>query len=134
MNKHDKEFHDRLYQESLGPRRKVMTVYRVSRQARERFYNLISQYARDGVRILDYGCGRGDLSFYLAEKGATVVGIDISQEAIRQAQDRMFQTRFGGRVEFFVMDAHNTEFPDNSFDVVCGISIIHHLDIDQAYR
>jgi len=33
---------------------------------------------------LDYGCGIGRLSFYLAEQGAIVTGIDISTEAINK--------------------------------------------------
>jgi SAM-dependent methyltransferase len=38
----------------------------------------------------------------------------------------------GGRVEYRVQDAHDLQFRDGSFDLVCGTGIIHHLDIDRA--
>lgn len=35
-------------------------------------------------------------------------------------------------IEFYLMDANNLEFPDASFDVVFGGSILHHLDIEKS--
>ena len=135
MNKHniEKEFHERLYGESLGPRRKIMPLYTVARDARRRFYSLVKDHAQEGMKILDYGCGTGYLSFYLAERGAKVTGIDISEEAVRQARIKRSELNLEAMVDFLVMDAMHTEFPNNSFDIVCGISIIHHLDVEKAF-
>jgi len=49
MNKHDikREFHDRLYKESLGSHRKVMPFYRVATEACRRFYSLVFHHAQE---------------------------------------------------------------------------------------
>lgn len=129
----EKEFHDRLYKESLRARRNIMPIYEVAKEARRRFYDFVKCYAQKGVDVLDYGCGTGEFSFYLAENGARVIGIDISEEAIQQARIKSSELDLESTVDFVVMDAMHTEFPDNSFDMVCGISILHHLDIKKAY-
>ncbi|RLI77730.1 hypothetical protein DRP04_10980 [Archaeoglobales archaeon] len=132
MSKVEREFHDKLYKESLGPRRKIMPIYQVAKEARRKFYDFVRCYAQPDINILDYGCGTGELSFYLAKNGARVVGIDISEEAIRQARIKCSQLNLKN-VDFLTMDAIHTEFSDNSFDIVCGISVLHHLDIKKAY-
>lgn len=90
---------------------------------------IIARKAPGGV-VLDYGCFTGDLYPQLApHKPARVVGIDISQQGIEQAR-----ARFGGAVEYRVMDAHHTGFPDGTFDLVVGRSILHHLDWEPAIQ
>lgn len=51
---------------------------------------LINQLPQDleGARILDAGCGTGALAFELAERGADVMGVDISPQLIDIAQKR----------------------------------------------
>jgi len=81
-----------------------------------------------GGTVLDYGCFTGDLYGMLAPfRPARIVGIDISEEGIRQAR-----ARYGQFVEYLVMDAHRTRFPDATFDLVVGRSILHHLDWEVA--
>jgi SAM-dependent methyltransferase len=88
---------------------------------------LIAQKAPGGV-VLDYGCFTGDLYEALApHRPKRIVGIDISKEGIEQAR-----ARFGQFVEYHVMDAHRTTFPDETFDLVVGRSILHHLDWEVA--
>lgn len=78
--------------------------------------------------VLDYGCYDGSMSgHYLSFKPQRLVGIDISKRAIERAKER-----YDDKAEFYVMDAHKLEFPDNSFDVVVGVSILHHLDFETA--
>jgi SAM-dependent methyltransferase len=88
---------------------------------------LIAQKAPGGV-VLDYGCFTGDLYGVLAShKPARIVGIDISKAGIDEAR-----RRFGQHAEYLVMDAHRTTFADETFDLVVGRSILHHLDWDVA--
>src|SRR5690606_15303799 len=56
-----------------------------------------------GKTVLDYGCGRGEMSVkYLAAGAAAVVGIDISEKYVDEARQRC-------NAEFRVMDAHKLE-------------------------
>src|SRR5579875_419197 len=87
-------------------------------------------------RILDYGCGNGWYSAHLLSAGASrVVGIDISAKNIAEAK-LLHGTMFGSQntAEFHVMDAHHLSFPDQSFDLVIGRAILHHLEFETAIR
>jgi ubiquinone/menaquinone biosynthesis C-methylase UbiE len=42
----------------------------------------------EGKRIIDYGCGEGDLAFKLASNGAEVLGVDVSTEMIQSAREK----------------------------------------------
>jgi ubiquinone/menaquinone biosynthesis C-methylase UbiE len=80
--------------------------------------------------VLDYGCGTGwSLVRLLGLRPKKVVGIDISEKAIEQAIKRA-----GDDAEFRVMDAHKLDFPDNTFDLVVGRAILHHLDFQIAMQ
>ncbi|MCW3016620.1 MAG: Methyltransferase type 11 [Solirubrobacterales bacterium] len=90
-------------------------------------------YDAAGKDVLDYGCGPGYLTKQLIDAGAaSVTGIDVSNAEIEQAQRRARQDGVEGRCRFLVADAHATGFPDDSFDLVIGDSIIHHLDVRRA--
>jgi SAM-dependent methyltransferase len=82
-----------------------------------------------GKHVLEYGCGTGSYAFALADGGASVVGIDISNTAIEMARAKGYPP---DNPRFQLGNAEALEFADGSFDVVCGTSILHHLDIDRA--
>lgn len=134
MKTYEREFHDRLYKEVLHPRKEVMRLYEVASRARERFYQLLLERVKPGIRVLEYGCGAGSSAWFLVERGAQVIGIDISKEAIKQAQTEASRKGVAERVSFVEMDAETLGFSHNSFDIVCGVSILHHLDCIKAYE
>jgi demethylmenaquinone methyltransferase / 2-methoxy-6-polyprenyl-1,4-benzoquinol methylase len=68
-----------------------------------------------GQPALDLCCGTGDVTFRLAACGATVTGLDASEEMLTMARKKRPNA---GRVEFLVGDAGRTPFPDDSFDAV----------------
>ena len=82
-----------------------------------------------GRTVLEYGCGEGESALDLADHGAVVTGIDISNRRIERAQEVA-----AGRqnVAFAVMNAEALGFEDESFDMICGMSILHHLNLDVA--
>ena len=87
----------------------------------------------DGKRVLDLGCGRGERSLTLLERGATVDGIDISPVYIGQAEDDAHAAGFPkARFRFVAGDAHHLPYDDATFDFVVGDGILHHLDLDVA--
>ncbi len=89
--------------------------------------DLLSNIPADlsGARVLDLGCGIGELSRLLADRGARVTGVDVSSEALAQATS---DTRCG----FALAAAEQLPFPDSSFDLVVGSLILHHLPIERT--
>jgi len=76
-------------------------------------------------KILDVGCGAGALSFYLAQKGANVTGIDLSKNSIEVCKN---ESKIRGlNIDFREMNAQIPDFEDESFDMIVGSRVIHHL-------
>jgi ubiquinone/menaquinone biosynthesis C-methylase UbiE len=123
-------FHDKAFGE--GTRASTQRFYSIERINTDFYHSYLAERA-PGKRVLEYGCGPGSAAFFLAESGATVVGIDISEVAIAQATEEAEQRGLGDRATFSVMDAEALTADDSSFDLVCGTGILHHLDLDRAY-
>ena len=104
--------------------------------SRKRLDGLYKELMRNisGLTVLDYGCGRGDMTReYLQNGAAKVAAIDISPVYVADGEENVRRAGFAeDRFSFQVMDAHKMTFPDNSFDIVAGWSILHHLDPDTA--
>ena len=90
-------------------------------------YHLLGDVA--GLRIVDFGCGSGANTVLLANRGAHVWGVDISEDLIRLARRRLEVNGRAGTADFIVASAHDLPFPDGSIDIVFGIAILHHLDL-----
>lgn len=89
--------------------------------------------------VLDYGCGRGGMSLHVLAQGGEVYGIDISPVYIKDAITQCISAGYDySRFHFSVMDAHQIDFPDSTFDIVVGMGILHHLDwpvaLDEVHR
>ena len=75
-------------------------------------------------RVLDLGCGTGDLTINIARsagKGVEVTGVDFSQPMLELAEKKAAQSGVGEKVKFVYGEATNLPFPDGHFDCV-GIS------------
>lgn len=68
------------------------------------------------LNILEVGCGTGEMSFLLAELGHTVSGIDLSDNMLSRATEKVQIKKLP--VEFTKGDAESPDFPDETFDVV----------------
>jgi ubiquinone/menaquinone biosynthesis C-methylase UbiE len=94
---------------------------------------ILDLYDPAGKVVLDYGCGPGYLTKYLIDRGAShVTGIDVSEGEIAQAIERAEQNGVSDKSDFLAADAHATDFPDDSFDLIVGDAILHHLDMRRA--
>ena len=88
-----------------------------------------------GRHVLDYGCGSGRASMrYVRDGAAFVTGFDIAPAMIEEAKRRAADAGVSERTSFMVADAHATPYDPDSFDLVVGIAILHHLDIPVALR
>lgn len=84
-----------------------------------------------GQRVLDCGCGGGDLALEVAPAAAHVVGFDLSEQSVRlmgARATRLGVTAPGGLTS--VME--RLPFADETFDAVIGKSILHHVDVAAA--
>lgn len=79
---------------------------------------------RRGI-FLDYGCGNGSFSRFVAEDlGTNVVGVDLSKGMIRLSS---YKSKGASKAMFLVADCHALPFRDKSFDAILGMGIFHHL-------
>jgi SAM-dependent methyltransferase len=87
-----------------------------------------------GRTVLDFGCGSGGNSLLLARRGANVIGVDISEALLRLARRRLQVNGLGDRARFIGGSAHDVPIKDGAVDVVLGIAVLHHLNLDAASR
>lgn len=82
--------------------------------------------------VLDLGCGSGEEVVPLVQRGAQVVGIDISPDLIAVAHQRL--QKYGVHADVRVGSAYETGLPDATVDVVFCMSLLHHLEIDRVKK
>ncbi len=88
---------------------------------------------RNGLRILDAGCGTGDAAVSLARQlrgtGSEVIGLDFSSSAIEKARKRSELALVGDGLSFVqgsILDAG--ELAGGKFDFILCKSVLPHLD------
>lgn len=103
----------------------------VEKSKRGRYASLLDDEIPVGVKILDAGCGTGQLAIFLSLTKRTVVGIDFSFSSLKKAND--FKRQFGLKdVHVAQMDIFNLALADESFDYVFSNGVLHHTA--DAYR
>lgn len=90
-------------------------------------YESVLSYVKAGMKVLDAGCGDGVLSLMMAEKGAEVIGVDLSVPNIESSKSRAESAGFLSKISFKTGDVENLSFPDNSFDLVVSSHVLEHL-------
>ena len=84
-----------------------------------------------GKTVLEFGCGDGLNTVMLAKRGAKVIALDLSAELVEVAAKRV-EVNGCREVEFLLASAHSLPLKDESVDVVFGMAILHHLDLELA--
>lgn len=85
-----------------------------------------------GKRVLEIGCGVGRVAVLLAKSGAQVTAFDLSPHSVEVAKQSSIINRTV--VDFAVSAGEFLPFADESFDVIFGKSILHHLHINTGKR
>lgn len=131
------EFHDRLRDPALrqdAAEYARLTSnkkwYSVARRSKEFTEDYLRRHS-PGARALDFACGDGQYSLLMAESGASVDGVDISEISVQNAAAEA--AKRGLRVNFEVMDCEQMTFPDNTFDLINVNGVLHHMDLGRAY-
>lgn len=76
-------------------------------------------------RILDVGCGAGQVVGQLTQAGFESWGVDVSEPNIKRAQ------QFSSRCQLY--DGKHLPFPDGHFDSVGALNVLEHVDEPEAF-
>ena len=128
INIREKDFHNKLQSQKRGRFENIFykALYNIS----EDFFDYLKNNANN-AEILDYGCGVGSFVEEVAKFGPKkIVGIDISEVSINKAVERTKELKTD--VNFIVDNCEKTKFANNSFDIVYGSGILHHLQINKC--
>jgi len=93
-------------------------------RTRQRIWEEVSFLFSDiktGEDVLDLGCGNGRYYEIIKSKGADYTGTDNSEKLIKLSQEKY------KKAKFLVEDACNLSFPDNSFDKIYSIAVLHRI-------
>lgn len=98
------------------------------RIALDHFYSLAKPV--EGRHILEYGCGEGWNLFSLAKQHASAVGIELSKRSVARSNQLLItQNVSPNQAIALPMNAERLGFGDDSFDIIMGTAILHHLDL-----
>ena len=94
----------------------------------EALLNEIGKIRRD--KLLDVGCGNGNLFKCISDKRYELYGVDFAENMISEAK-----INYGEKAAFFTADAESLPFEDNTFDIVtCNASFHHYIHPNSVLR
>ena len=94
------------------------------RAARGVYARLLDEQLPLGARVLDAGCGTGQLTLFLSGLGRRAIGIDLSHASLSKGQ--RFKERFGLHAHFAQMNLFRPALRQDAFDVVFTNGVLHH--------
>lgn len=116
-----------LYRISVQERRSIREARRRNILERDQvfFHKLIRDYfdidPSTGHRVLDFGCGLGEMASYLADAGYSAYGCDI--------KPFWDETEYKSQVVLspIELDPYRLPYPDDNFDIVFSTSVFEHV-------
>ena len=128
INIREKEFHDKLQSQEKGRFENIF--YKAIYNIHEDFFTFLEKNAKNS-EILDYGCGVGSSTEKVVKfKPKKIVGIDISEVSITKAKETA--KKLDVQTDFRVDNCEKTKFQNNTFDIVYGSGILHHLQLKKC--
>ncbi len=83
-------------------------------------YDIIAMHVNTGMQVLEIGCGTGNLTTRIAERGASITAVDVSADMLEAARIKLQRAALLDRVRLSRMDATalDTHFKPASFDLI----------------
>ena len=97
----------------------------VAKAARGTLASLLDRDIPFRVRVLDIGCGTGQLPLYLSLASREVVGADLSRASLKLGEEFRRRNRLA-RIRFVQGDLFQSPFRPSSFDYVISTGVLHH--------
>jgi ubiquinone/menaquinone biosynthesis C-methylase UbiE len=85
-------------------------------------------YIKEGDTVLDLGCGNGRAFRQMKERGAQYIGVDFSEELIKEAKS------IHSEADFRVGNALQLPFVDEFFDKIYCFAVLHHIPSKQLRK
>jgi 2-polyprenyl-3-methyl-5-hydroxy-6-metoxy-1,4-benzoquinol methylase/uncharacterized protein YbaR (Trm112 family) len=118
-----RQFYERTPFPGCRPRENLQTLR--ARAERSVFARLLDASISGDARIVDVGCGTGQMCLYLARADRVIVGADLARASLRLAAEAA--QRFGvERVQFVETDLRRPGLRVGEFDVVYSSGVLHH--------
>lgn len=122
-----KEFFGEKWKQGIGLNSTPWVTTAVGKELQDL---LISQTIKDGMTVLDVGCGMGVEACFLAKHGMQVTGIDFIPETIHRAEE--YARVVGASVDFVCADfLGNLGVIENNFDLIIDQGCFHHIPITE---
>ncbi len=92
----------------------------------------VTENVADGARVLEIGCGTGELAAMMGRRGATVEGFDSNAAMVSAAEERALTEGLADRLHFEVMGVEDMDgLPDDAFDTVVATLVFSELTDDE---
>ncbi len=102
-----------------------------ARAERSEFARLLDRAIPGDARIVDLGCGTGQMTLYLARANRLVIGADLTRASLELGAAAALRFRLD-RVQFIETDLHRPALRKGSFDVVYSSGVLHHTPDPRA--
>lgn len=83
--------------------------------------------------VLEYGCGLGQMTSLLAKNSAKVTSFDLSINSVNYTKKRAQLNHVDGKIELAVSAGESLPFASESFDIIFGKAILHHLNVHHGW-
>lgn len=113
-----------------GFRNGPLNTYQKTYRLRDRMYEQHKLWMGDlsEKKVLDLGCLRGNsLSLYMAKNAKSYVGIDLSDVATKDLQQKLIEANYDGATAIAV-DFLSDDFEEKDFDIIYAFGVLHHFE------
>jgi len=128
INLREKEFHNELQSKNKGRFENIF--YKAVHNMYKDFDTYTSDKSQNKI-VLDYGCGIGSFTQKIAtSKPSKLFGIDISEVSIGKATENAKNSNL--QINYSVDNCEETKFKAETFDLIFGSGILHHLNLEKS--